>query len=246
MLKRKTVVMSFDKPFIKYASIAIHRLLTLNPDWDINCLAVNVSTLDYYPFNSDRVKIKYRSLIIDSSEELQGKNRYFNPIACYMNSSRFYFVDEIKKNYDLIVMMDADTVSIKPLEEIEREMEGKDVGIIEMTNKGEDFERFSAAFVAFNTGNREGVDAWLKIWAQEFKALTTYFFNDQLAMFHAISILPLEYRVLDKKKYCSFIKRSETIVLTTAGAVKETRSQDYNEECIIAEKEIKEMKENVK
>lgn len=163
-----------------------------------------------------------------------------------MNSTRFYFVDEIKKNYDLIVMMDADTVSIKPLEEIEREMEGKDVGIIEMTNKGEDFERFSAAFVAFNTGNREGVDAWLKIWAQEFKVLVTYFFNDQLAMFHAISILPLEYKVLDKKKYCSFIRCPETIVLTTAGAVKETRSQDYNEECIIAEKEIKEIKENVK
>ena len=243
MLKRKTVVMSFDKRFIEHASMAIHRILTLNSDWDINCLVINVSTLDYYPFNSDRVKIKYRSLIIDSSNG--GENCHFDPIACHMNSSRFYLVDEIKLNYDLIVTMDVDTVSIKPLKDIEVEMEEKDIGVIEEVNNGEDFERFSTAFVAFNTENHKGVDTWLKIWAQEFKTLTTYFFNNKIAMAHVMSILPLKYKILDKKKYCSSTKFSETVVLTTEGGIA-SRSQDYRQEYKIVENEIKEIKENVK
>ena len=70
--------------------MAIHRILTLNSDWDINCLVINVSRLWIIRLILDRVKIKYRSLIIDSSNGGGERIVILNPIACHMNSSRFY------------------------------------------------------------------------------------------------------------------------------------------------------------
>lgn len=231
MFNKKTIVMSLNEPYIQYAMAAIYSILNMNPNYDINCLAVNIEKLNFYPFNDKRVKITYLKKHFKGPAFLSpNKPHNYDPERCFMTICRFELAHSLISKYDIIMILDADSVCIKDFIEIEKQMINNDIGIIKITDKKPDFAKYSAAFIVFNTFRLHCINKWLNIWKDEIEKLDLYFFNDQLAMFEAIEKFKIKYLYLSVKKYCSFIKYPETIIVMTAGRIKETRSLDYNKE----------------
>lgn len=232
MINKKTIVMSFNKEYIKYAIMAIYSILVSNPSYEINCLAVNTHTLHYYPFNNNRVKIVYLQKSFEAPKFISpNKPHNYDPERCFMTTCRFDFAHSLMHKYNIIIILDVDSIVIKPFVEIEEEIIDKDIAVIKVTDKEPDYSKYSAAFIVFNTLNIDYINRWFIAWKQEIEKLDLYFFNDQLAMYKTIQRCDLKYLNLPLKKYCSFIKYLETIIVMTSGRIKETRSVDYNNEC---------------
>jgi lipopolysaccharide biosynthesis glycosyltransferase len=230
MFERKTIVISFNQEYIKYAAAYIDSVLSLNPEWDVNCIAVNVNNLKHYPWTDSRVKITYSDIKFEENKKTFPANKkyYYDPEKCYMTTCRFNFLDSLTEKYDLLVLTDVDCIAVFPFSTLLREMSGMDIGLVKTTNTEPSYAVYSAACVAFNTHNLFKVREWLKIWKTEIENLETYFFNDQQAIYNTVQKCKLNYQNLDANSYCSFKNSSEAVLVMTAGRIKETRSNDYN------------------
>ena len=134
------------------------------------------------------------------------------------------------EEYDLLILIDVDCIAVEGFLKLEKQMASKDIGIVRTREKEIDYAKYSAACITFNTKNKININNWMFEWKKAVRKMKRYFFNDQHAMFKAMENCEAEYLELPMEEYCSFIKHPETVLVMTAGKIKETRSSDYNKE----------------
>ncbi|MDX9980943.1 MAG: hypothetical protein RBU25_13040, partial [Lentisphaeria bacterium] len=120
--KNNAVFCAFNAPFVGYAAVLIHSVLTNSPGWCIHAFATNVSAdeLGRYPFNHSLVTIHAETREFGNKEEER----------CYMASYRFLRYLDVLEQVAFAVYLDVDQVVLCSLDEAIAATGAADLGII--------------------------------------------------------------------------------------------------------------------
>lgn len=225
--RRKVLCAAVNAAFVPFAAALIDSMLQTNPDYELHLWTTNVppAALGVYPFAEPQVRLHQETREFSSAEDER----------CHMNSTRFaryldLFEDPAGAGIDFAVLLDADALVLRSLDQLEWWTRGEDIAVCR--RKIEDRKRAVAACtVAINLNARSL--ALLRDYRDRLaEGLPREWFRDQLLLVDCIERAEaqgLRCMPLGESVYRAFRVGPQTTVLLTSTERKMERSHAYRD-----------------
>jgi hypothetical protein len=216
---RRSVYISFDQNYARYAAALTRSVLELNPGWTIRAFTTNVdsTTLSCYPWTDTRVTLSREDRTFKSDEERR----------TYMAVSRFTrYTSELHRD-DVAVMLDADMICLGRFDSTVEDMlkHGEDFAIIQRPQLEERRKIRACTIISLQT------PAVRQLWQTYGRLLPEKpeWYADQIALYRAIcKTKDLKVRSLPESVWCSFEGGPDVKMLATCTQDKSAFSEEWH------------------